>query len=110
MLEKYYVLVLSINKSGGNSEEITRKDTLTDAENLFYDNVNDNCYLISRRIRRYSQRAFSKKTQKTLFEIFGTLCLCSAIVMNLPVSKLPPSSCQYHNISFRYQSFQKEKH
>ena len=37
MLNKYYVLVLSINKSGGNSEEITRKDTLTEAENLFYD-------------------------------------------------------------------------
>ena len=37
MLNKYYVLVLSINKNGGNSEEITRKDTLTDAENLFYD-------------------------------------------------------------------------
>lgn len=25
------------HKSGGNSEEITRKDTLTEAENLFYD-------------------------------------------------------------------------
>ena len=37
MLNKYYVLVLSINKSGGNSEEITRKGTLTEAENLFYD-------------------------------------------------------------------------
>lgn len=37
MLNKFYVLVLSINKSGGNSEEITRKDTLTEAENLFYD-------------------------------------------------------------------------
>ena len=52
---------------------------------------------------------FLTKTEKTLFEIFGTLCLCYAIVMNLAVSKLPPSSCQYHNISFRYQSFQKEK-
>ena len=37
MLNKYYVLVLSLNKSGGNSEEITRKDDLTFAENLFYD-------------------------------------------------------------------------
>lgn len=37
MLEKYYVLVLSKNKSGGNSEEITKKDDLTSAENLFYD-------------------------------------------------------------------------
>ena len=37
MLEKYYVLILSLNKSGGNSEEITRKDDLTSAENLFYD-------------------------------------------------------------------------
>lgn len=37
MLNKYYVLVLSLNKSGGNSEETTRKDLLVDAENLFYD-------------------------------------------------------------------------
>ena len=37
MLNKFYVLVLSINKSGGNSEEITRKGTLVDAQNLFYD-------------------------------------------------------------------------
>ena len=37
MLNKYYVLVLSLNKSGGNSEEITRKDDLTSAENLYYD-------------------------------------------------------------------------
>ena len=37
MLEKYYVLLLSLNKSGGNSEEIIRKETLTEAENLFYD-------------------------------------------------------------------------
>ena len=37
MLNKYYVLILSLNKSGGNAEEITRKDDLTSAENLFYD-------------------------------------------------------------------------
>lgn len=37
MLNKYYVLILSLNKSGGNSEEITRKDDLTSAENFFYD-------------------------------------------------------------------------
>ena len=37
MLNKYYVLILSLNKSGGNSEEITRKDDLTSAEKLFYD-------------------------------------------------------------------------
>ena len=36
MLNKYYVLVLSLNQSGGHSEEITRKDTYVDAENLFY--------------------------------------------------------------------------
>jgi len=36
MLNKYYVLVLSLNQSGGNSEEITRKDTYVEAENLFY--------------------------------------------------------------------------
>lgn len=37
MLEKFYVLVLSINKSGGNSEEITRHDDYNGAENKFYD-------------------------------------------------------------------------
>ena len=52
---------------------------------------------------------FLTKTVKTLFASFGTLCLCSVIVMNLAISKLPPSPCQYHNISSRYQSFQKEK-
>lgn len=36
MLNKYFVLLLSLNKSGGNSEEITRKDTYEEAENLFY--------------------------------------------------------------------------
>jgi len=36
MLNKFYVLVLSLNQSGGNSEEITRKDTYVEAENLFY--------------------------------------------------------------------------
>ena len=51
---------------------------------------------------------FITKTEKTLFECFGTLCLCSAIVMNLAVNKFPPSPCRYHNISFRYQSPQKK--
>lgn len=37
MLEKFYVLVLSINKSGGNSEEITRHSDYESAENKFYD-------------------------------------------------------------------------
>lgn len=37
MLNKYYVLVLSINKSGGNAEEITRHDDYVSAENKFYD-------------------------------------------------------------------------
>lgn len=37
MLNKYYVLVLSLNKSGGNSEEITRKDDYNSAESLYYD-------------------------------------------------------------------------
>jgi hypothetical protein len=36
MLNKYFVLVLSLNKEGGNYEEITRKDTYTEAENLFF--------------------------------------------------------------------------
>lgn len=37
MLNKYYVLVLSLNKSGGNSEEITRKDSYNEAESIYYD-------------------------------------------------------------------------
>lgn len=37
MLEKFYVLVLSINKSGGNSQEITRHADYESAENKFYD-------------------------------------------------------------------------
>lgn len=37
MLNKFYVLVLSLNKSGGNSEEITRKDTYNEAESTYYD-------------------------------------------------------------------------
>lgn len=37
MLNKFYVLVLSINKSGGNSEEITRHDDYDSAENKFFD-------------------------------------------------------------------------
>lgn len=37
MLNKYYVLVLSLNKSGGNSEEIIRKDDYNSAESTYYD-------------------------------------------------------------------------
>lgn len=37
MLNKFYVLVLSINKSGGNSEEITRHDDYNSAENKYFD-------------------------------------------------------------------------
>lgn len=37
MLNKFYVLVLSLNKSGGNSEEIIRKDDYNSAESTFYD-------------------------------------------------------------------------
>lgn len=37
MLNKYYVQVLSLNKSGGNSEEIIRKDDYDSAESTFYD-------------------------------------------------------------------------
>lgn len=37
MLNKYFVLVLSLNKSGGNSEEIIRKDTYNEAESTYYD-------------------------------------------------------------------------
>lgn len=37
MLTKFYVLVLSLNQSGGNSEEITRHDTYDAAESKFFD-------------------------------------------------------------------------
>ena len=37
MLNKYYVLVLSLNKSGGNSEEILRKDDYESAESTYFD-------------------------------------------------------------------------
>ena len=37
MLNKYYVEVLSLNKSGGNSEELIRRDDYDSAESLFYD-------------------------------------------------------------------------
>lgn len=37
MLTKFFVLILSLNKSGGNSEEIIRKDDYISAESTFYD-------------------------------------------------------------------------
>lgn len=37
MLNKFFVLILSLNKSGGNSEEIIRKDDYNSAESTFYD-------------------------------------------------------------------------
>ena len=37
MLTKYRVYVMSLNKSGGESEETSRHDTYVDAENKFYD-------------------------------------------------------------------------
>lgn len=37
MLTKYYVLILSINKSGGNSQEITRHDDYNSVENKYFD-------------------------------------------------------------------------
>lgn len=37
MLNKFFVLILSLNKSGGNSEEIIRKDDYSSAESTFYD-------------------------------------------------------------------------
>ena len=48
------------------------------------------------------------KTAKILFECFGTLCLCSAIVMNLAASKLSPSPCRYQNISFDIKALKKK--
>ena len=37
MLTKYRVYVMSLNRSGGESEETHRKDTYVEAENKFYD-------------------------------------------------------------------------
>ena len=37
MLTKFYVLILSLNASGGNSEEIIRKDDYNSAESTFFD-------------------------------------------------------------------------
>lgn len=37
MLNKFYVQVLSLNKSGGNSEEIIRKEDYKSAESTYYD-------------------------------------------------------------------------
>ena len=37
MLNKFYVLILSLNKSGGNSEEIIRKDDYNSAESTYFD-------------------------------------------------------------------------
>lgn len=37
MLTKYRVYVMSLNKSGGESEETVRRDTYDEAENVFFD-------------------------------------------------------------------------
>lgn len=37
MLTKYRVYVMSLNKSGGESEETTQVNTYVEAENKFYD-------------------------------------------------------------------------
>lgn len=37
MLTKYYVMVLSLNKSGGNSEEILRREDYNSAESTYFD-------------------------------------------------------------------------
>ena len=37
MLNKYYVLVLSLNKSGGNSQEVKSYDTYETAEEKYFD-------------------------------------------------------------------------
>ena len=52
---------------------------------------------------------FKQKPRNTLFESFSTLCFCSAIVTNLVVSKLPPSSYQHHNLSLRMFKLSKRK-
>ena len=43
MLNKYYVQILSLNKSGGNSEEIIRLDTYEAAEAKYYDKCSSYC-------------------------------------------------------------------
>ena len=52
---------------------------------------------------------YQKKTSKTLFESFSTLCSCSAVVMKLVVSTLPPSSCLHHNNPDGLENFLKAK-
>ena len=37
MLNKYYVLVLSLNKSGGNSQEVKAYGTYNEAEEKYFD-------------------------------------------------------------------------
>ena len=65
-------------------------------------------YLLSHRNHGNHRDLFLTKTAKTLFESFGTACLCSAFGKNLVVSKLPPAPCQHQNAS-RMLTFQKEK-
>ncbi len=49
MLEKWYVMVLAINMSGGNSEEIIRKNTQEEAEITFHDKASS--YLAGKQVR-----------------------------------------------------------
>lgn len=37
MLTKYYVLILSLNKSGGNAQEVKAYDTYEKAEEKYFD-------------------------------------------------------------------------
>jgi hypothetical protein len=49
------------------------------------------------------------KTTKTLFESLSTLCFCSAAVMQLVGSKLPPSAYRHQTLSLRISKLSKSK-
>ena len=80
MLNKYYVLVLSINKSGGNSEDIIRKDTLVEAENTFFDKCS-----------QYGGNASTGYVVVHLLDPYGR-ALKTQIINRLPEPEPEPSS------------------
>ena len=96
---------------------------LSSVKNLFKSRanykINNHLFLFPRRILasiffnwpRINRiiRIYLKKTFKTLFESFSTLCSCSAVVMKLVVSTLPPSSCLHHNNPDGLENFLKAK-
>ena len=95
---------------------------LSSVKNLFKSRanykINNHLFLFPRRILTSifllttdlsDNTDYQKKTFKTLFESFSTLCSCSAVVMKLVVSTLPPSSCLHHNNPDGLENFLKAK-